>query len=130
MLSAYRYIEIDNENGIAFIPTFVLSNTTFTLSFYQQIVNFATSGSSMTVKIIPYLVLFFQGVPYCHSTLQFRDGNRQQQLSNWMQQLWCSIWGEDIVQKGNNSPCCGGKKGPDIVHRDYVSKNTIFFRGL
>lgn len=81
MPSICRYIEAENANGIPFIATFVLSNIAFTLSFYWQIVNFAISGSSMTVRIIPYLVLFFQRMPYCHSTLQFRDRNRQQQPS-------------------------------------------------
>ena len=101
VLSAYKYTKTDNENGIPFVATFVLSNITFTFSLYWQTVNFAISGSSMTVKIIPDLVLLFQRVPYCHSALQFGDRNRQQQPSNWMQQLWCSMWGEDIVQKGN-----------------------------
>jgi len=85
LLSAHRYIETGNENGIPFIATFVLSNITFTLSFYWQIVNSAISGSSMTIKIIPWLVLFFQRMPYCHSALQFGDGNRQQQPSDCIQ---------------------------------------------
>lgn len=142
MLSAYRCIEIDNENRIPFLATFVLSNITFTFSLYRQIVSFAISASSMTVKIIPYLVLSFQCMPYCHSTSQFRDRNRQQQPSDWKQQLWCSVWGEDIVQKGNfqaiqvfgkktvnnkNSPWCGA---PVAAHRDYGSKKSALFSGL